>query len=73
MMCVAVLPLADEPLWQVAQVPAATPVWLKVAGVQAVVRWQVSQDAVVTMWIAVLPFAVEPLWQLAQVPAATLA
>ena len=35
------------PLWQLAQVPGATPVWLKVAGIHAVVRWQVSQDAVV--------------------------
>jgi hypothetical protein len=35
--------VAVEP-WQVAQVPAATPVWLKVAGFQAVVEWQTSQD-----------------------------
>jgi hypothetical protein len=42
------LPLALVPLWQVAQVPAATLVWLNVAGSQAVVRWQVSQEAVVT-------------------------
>jgi len=41
------LPRALEPLWQLAQVPGATLVWLKVAGSQAVVRWQVSQDAVV--------------------------
>ena len=32
------LPVADEPLWQVAQLPGVTPVWLKVAGFQAVVR-----------------------------------
>jgi hypothetical protein len=32
----------------VAQVPATTPVWLNVAGIQPVVRWQVSHDAVVT-------------------------
>ncbi|MDD5363718.1 MAG: hypothetical protein PHR30_00145 [Gallionellaceae bacterium] len=32
------LPVAAEPLWQVAQVPAATPAWLIVAGVQALVR-----------------------------------
>ena len=31
------LPLAVVPLWQVAQVPGAMPVWLKVAGVQALV------------------------------------
>ncbi|HSC94248.1 MAG TPA: hypothetical protein VLC73_04725 [Burkholderiales bacterium] len=41
------MPRALVPLWQVAQVPGATPVWLKVAGSQAVVRWQVSQEAVV--------------------------
>ena len=41
------LPRALEPLWQVMQVPGATPVWLNVAGIQPVVRWHVSQDAVV--------------------------
>ena len=39
------LPAAVEPLWQVAQVPGAMPVWLKVAGNQALVRWHVSHDA----------------------------
>jgi hypothetical protein len=65
------LPLALVP-WQLAQVPATTPVWLNVAGSQAVVRWQVSQDAVVTTWFVGLPLALVP-WQLAQVPATTLA
>jgi hypothetical protein len=46
-MCVVGLPVAVVPLWQVAQVPGAMPVWLKVAGVQALVRWQLSQAAVV--------------------------
>jgi hypothetical protein len=32
------LPVAVVPLWQVAQVPGAIPVWLKVAGVHPVVR-----------------------------------
>ncbi len=41
------LPAAVLPLWQVAQLPEATPVWLKVAGVHAVVRWQASQAWVV--------------------------
>ena len=68
---VAVLPRAVVPLWQVAQVPGVTPVWLKVAGVQAVVRWQVSHDAVVGTCVAVLPRAVVPLWQVAQVPGVT--
>ena len=67
------LPLALVPLWQEAQVPATTPVWLKVAGSQAVVRWQVSQEAEVTTWFVVLPFALVPLWQEAQVAGATLA
>jgi len=65
------LPVALVPLWQLAQLPGATPVWLKVAGSHAVVRWQVSQDAVVMMWVAGLPFALVPLWQVAQVPGAT--
>ncbi|MBK6804319.1 MAG: hypothetical protein IPG84_05370 [Betaproteobacteria bacterium] len=69
--CVVGLPFAVVPLWQVAQVPAATPVWLNVAGVQAVVRWQVSQLCDVGTCVAGLPFAVVPLWQVAQVPAAT--
>jgi hypothetical protein len=70
-MCVVGLPVADVPLWQVAQVPGATPVWLKVAGVQAVVLWQVSQAAVVGMCVVGLPVADVPLWQVAQVPGAT--
>ena len=68
--CVVGLPVAVVPLWQVAQVPGATPVWLKVAGVQALVLWQVSHDAVVGMWVVGLPVAVVPLWQVAQVPGA---
>ena len=43
-----------------------------VAGVQLVVRWQLSQDAVVEIWRAVLPEAVLPLWQVAQLPAVTV-
>jgi len=66
----AVLPRALVPLWQLAQVPGATLAWLNAAGSQAVVRWQESQDAVVTMWLGVLPFAREPLWQEAQDPVA---
>ena len=51
--------------------PGATPVWLKVAGVQALVLWQVSQEAVVGTWPEGLPLAVLPLWQVEQVPVAT--
>ncbi|MFH1819752.1 MAG: hypothetical protein ABIK08_08870 [Pseudomonadota bacterium] len=55
------LPVAVVPLWQVEQVPGAMPVWLKVAGVQALVLWQVSHDAVVGMWAEGLLVAVVPL------------
>jgi hypothetical protein len=60
-MCVAALPRALVPLWQVAQLPGATPAWLTVAGVQAVVRWQLSHAAVVGTWVAALPRALVPL------------
>jgi hypothetical protein len=58
-------------LWQLAQLPGVTPVWLNVAGVHPVVRWQVSHDAVVGRWLPDLPRAVVPLWQLAQLPGVT--
>ena len=45
---------------------------MKVAGFHAVVRWQLSQAAVVGMWPLFLPVAVEPLWQVAQLPGVTL-
>ena len=38
--------------------PAAMPLWLKVAGVQALVRWQTSHACVVGTWLAGLPLAV---------------
>ena len=66
------LPRAVDPLWQVAQLPGATPLWLKVAGVQALVRWQLSQAAVVGTCPLGLPRAVLPLWQVAQLPGVTL-
>jgi hypothetical protein len=46
---------------------------LNAAGSHPVVRWQLSQDAMVTTWFAGLPRAPEPLWQVAQLPGATLA
>ena len=58
-------------MWQVAQLPAVTPLWLNVAGVHAVVRWHTSQDCVVGRWFEGLPVAAEPLWQVAQLPAVT--
>jgi hypothetical protein len=46
--CVADLPVALVPLWQETQLPVS-PAWLKVAGVQALVLWQVPQSAAVAM------------------------
>jgi hypothetical protein len=66
------LPRAVEPLWQVMQLPGATPLWLKVAGVHALVRWQLSQAPVVGTCPLGLPRAVLPLWQVAQLPGVTL-
>ncbi len=59
--CLLDLPVAVEPLWQVAQVPGAIPVWLNVAGNQADVLWQLSHDAEVGRCLLDLPVAVEPL------------
>lgn len=69
------LPGALVPLWQEAQLPACTPACGLVAGIQAAVEWQVSQEAVVWMCIAGLVCALEltnaPLWQVWQLPAET--
>ena len=69
--CDAIFPEAVVPLWQVAQVPGTTLVWLNVAGFQAVVLWQLSQASTVGRCVAGLPVALVPLWQVPQVPAAT--
>jgi len=42
------------------------------AGVHAVVRWQVSHEAEVGVCPEFLPLALAPLWQVLQVPGATL-
>ncbi len=42
------------------------PTWLTRAPANAVVLWQVSQDADVVICVEGLPVAVLPLWQLAQ-------
>ena len=66
--CVADLPSALVPLWQLEQVPS-TALWLTVrTGDQAVLVWQSSQTEVVAMWLADLPVAVVPLWHETQVP-----
>ena len=68
--CVAVLPLALVPLWQLEQVPS-TSLWFTVfAGLHAVVVWQSAHSVLVLMWVADLPVAFVPLWQEAQVPVA---
>jgi hypothetical protein len=70
-MCVLDLPVAAVPLWQVAQVPGATPAWLNVTGVQALVLWQVSHAAVVAICVLGLPLLMLPLWQVEHVPGTT--
>jgi hypothetical protein len=62
---------APDPLWQVAQLPAATPACVKFAGTHAVVRWHESHDASVARCRAGRPAAALPLWQLAQFPGST--
>ncbi len=58
-------PVADEPLWQLAQ-PVEMPAWLKAAPANDVVDlWQLSHAAVVATCPADLPVASDPLWQLA--------
>ena len=70
-MWLAVLPVALLP-WHDAQVPAATPTWLKrAAGRHAEVRWQLSHDACVTTCPVGLPVARPAPWQVWQVPVAT--
>jgi hypothetical protein len=46
-------------------------VWFIVAGLNTVVLWQASHEAVVGMWVAFLPVAVVPLWHVAQLPGVT--
>ncbi len=65
--CVADLPVAWVPLWQLEQL-AVIPAWLKLAGVQAEVEWQSLHCAVVAICVPGLPVAAVPLWQLEQVP-----
>src|SRR5262245_15890176 len=66
-MCLADLPTAVVPLWQVTQ-PLTMPVWfILVPANDTVLRWQFSQGSDVGMWAAGLASAtVLPLWQLAQ-------
>ena len=64
--------VAPPAVWQLAQVPGATPVWANVTGVHAVVRWQASQKSVVRRCEAAAWTALPPArWQLAQLPGVT--
>src|SRR5512140_2155971 len=64
--CVAVLPVAMTPLWQLEQVPM-TWAWSTFdAGFHALTTWQASQTFDVKMCVAFLPLAFTPLWQFAQ-------
>jgi len=65
------LPLAPMALWHVAQLPAATPVCVKFAGIHAVVRWHESHDIEVARCRDGRPGAAAPLWQDAHVPGIT--
>ena len=58
--CVADLPVAWFPLWQLEQLPLI-PAWLKFAGVQALVEWQSLHCAVVAIWLLDLPLALVAL------------
>ena len=71
-MCCAGFAVALPAPWQLLHVPGTTPVWSKfAAGDQALVRWQVSHDAVVWIWLAGLLVLRPLLWQLWQEPGAT--
>lgn len=65
--CMADLPVAVVPLWQLWQLPV-TPVWLKVAGNHAVVLWQLLHSAVVGTCVAGFPVAEALLWHEVHVP-----
>jgi hypothetical protein len=58
-------------LWHDLHGVAVTTVWFIVAGLNTVVLWQASHEAVVGMWVAFLPVAVVPLWHVAQLPGVT--
>lgn len=51
--------------------PGETPPWLKLAGTQALVLWQLSHACVVGICVVGLPLAMLPLWQVEHVPGAT--
>src|SRR3989449_8384698 len=66
-MWVGGMPVADTPLWQLAQL-LVTPRWLNIAPPQVRVVWQASHSRSVTMCVGPLPCAMTPLWQVEQLP-----
>jgi hypothetical protein len=61
------LPVAVVPLWQLAHGADANWLWFMRAPANVtVLRWQVSQGAVVGMCVVGFPSAFTPLWQAAQ-------
>src|SRR2546429_9641626 len=61
------MPVADTPLWQLAQL-LVTPRWVNTAPPQLSVVWQASHSRSVTMCVGPLPCACTPLWQVEQLP-----
>src|SRR5437763_15930035 len=68
-MWVGDMPVAETPLWQLAQL-LVTPTWLNSAPPQLSVVWQASHSRSVTMCVGPLPCAIVPLWQVEQLPRA---
>src|SRR2546430_2811712 len=66
-MWVGDMPVAETPLWQLAQL-LVTPTWLNSAPPQLSVVWQASHSRSVTMCVGPLPCACTPLWQVEQLP-----
>src|SRR2546429_6694773 len=66
-MWVGGMPVADTPLWQLAQL-LVTPRWVNTAPPQLSVVWQASHSRSVTMCVGPLPCACTPLWQGEQLP-----
>src|SRR5256885_10441475 len=66
-MWVGDMPVAETPLWQLAQL-LVTPTWLNSAPPQLSVVWQASHSRSVTMCVGPLPCACTPLWQGGQPP-----
>ncbi|TLZ18533.1 MAG: hypothetical protein E6K34_08195 [Gammaproteobacteria bacterium] len=66
-MWVGGMPVADTPLWQLAQL-LVTPRWVNTAPPQLSVVWQASHSRSVTMCVGPLPCACTPLWQVEQLP-----